>query len=193
MPRIKLFDKDEVLERAMLLFWKQGYSATSMQDLVTHLGINRASMYDTFGGKKELFKKALEHYRKTNTTGLQKFFNSHPNVKQGMEELFQKAINETLNDQDRKGCFVVNTTTELLPGDEILTKELSKHRDFLLSLYESYLEKGQNNGQIKTDKDIKALANLFFLLYNGIKVVGKSSPEKESLLKGVQTALSLLE
>jgi TetR/AcrR family transcriptional repressor of nem operon len=56
MPRVKLFDENEVLNKAMNLFWKQGYSATSIQDLVSHLGINRASLYDTYGDKEKLSK-----------------------------------------------------------------------------------------------------------------------------------------
>ena len=54
MPRVKQFNEDEVLNKAMELFWKKGYNATSMQDIVDYLGINRASLYSTFGGKKNL-------------------------------------------------------------------------------------------------------------------------------------------
>jgi TetR/AcrR family transcriptional repressor of nem operon len=74
MPRVKLFDENEVLNKAMNLFWKQGYSATSIQDLVSHLGINRASLYDTYGDKEKLFFRAFEFYRKTNTEGITNFF-----------------------------------------------------------------------------------------------------------------------
>ena len=70
MPRIKTFDENEVLVKAMNLFWKQGYSATSVQDLVSHLGINRASLYDTFGDKEQLFKKSFALYRKSTMEGL---------------------------------------------------------------------------------------------------------------------------
>ena len=79
MPRVKLFDENEVLTKAMNLFWKQGYAATSVQDLVTHLGINRASLYDTFGDKEQLFKKSFELYRKTNIEGLKHFLDSQKN------------------------------------------------------------------------------------------------------------------
>ena len=63
MARIKEFDENEVLERAKLLFWKQGFHATSIQNLVDHLGISRGSIYDTFGGKNELYEKALKVYK----------------------------------------------------------------------------------------------------------------------------------
>ena len=73
MPRTKAFDEQEVLEKAMELFWKKGYYATSIQDLVNHLGINRASLYDTFGGKKKLFLHTFSHYRTVNTQGVKDF------------------------------------------------------------------------------------------------------------------------
>ena len=60
MGRTKQFDHRTALDQAMELFWARGYHATSIQDLVDHLGVNRQSLYDTFGGKDELFKAVLE-------------------------------------------------------------------------------------------------------------------------------------
>ena len=71
----------------MNLIWKQGYSAISVQDLVNHLGINRASLYDTFGGKEQLFKKSFELYRRTNLGGVIRFFENRPNVKIGLTKV----------------------------------------------------------------------------------------------------------
>src|SRR6266404_4009435 len=65
MARTKEFDSDAVLEKALGLFWERGYEATSMADLVGHLGIARASIYATFGGKRDLYLKALERYLQT--------------------------------------------------------------------------------------------------------------------------------
>ena len=62
MPRAKCFDRNDALEKAMKAFWSRGYEATSMQDLVDCMGINRGSLYNTFGGKHELFLEALDHY-----------------------------------------------------------------------------------------------------------------------------------
>ena len=61
MPRSKSFDVDDV-DRAVDLFWVNGYAATSMEDLVNHLGINRGSLYSTFGSKQKLYERALERY-----------------------------------------------------------------------------------------------------------------------------------
>lgn len=192
MPRVKLFDENEVLIKAMDLFWKQGYSATSIQELVNHLGINRASLYDTFGGKEELFKKAFELYRKKNIEGLSHFFEKHPNVKNGFSELFSIAIEEAIADKDKKGCFVVNTTTELIPNDESLLNILEKNKQDLENLFYDYLKRGQDRGELTTNENLRSLATLLFTIYNGIRVVSKIRPNKKELADSINIALSLL-
>ena len=192
MPRVKTFDENEVLTKAMNLFWKRGYAATSVQDLVSCLGINRASLYDTFGDKKQLFKKSFELYRTTNKEGLVQFFKSRPNVKEGFAELFQNAIQEAITDKDRKGCFVVNTTTELIPNDENLLEILESNKKDIEIIFYEYLKKGKESGQLITTQNLKSVASLFYILYNGIRVVSKVSTDKKKLNDSVNVALALL-
>ena len=192
MPRVKLFDENEVLTKAMNLFWKQGYSATSVQDLVNCLGINRASIYDTFGDKEQLFKKSFELYRKTSMEGLTLFFQSQQNVRDGFSKLFNIAIEEAILDKDRKGCFVVNITTELIPNDESLLKVLESNKRDIENLFYEYLKKGKENDQLKDSKDLKSISSLFYTLYSGIKVVSKIETNKKELTNSVNLALSLL-
>jgi len=193
MPRVKLFDENEVLAKAMNLFWKQGYFSTSIQDLVNYLGINRASLYDTFGGKEQLFKKAFELYRNTNIESLTVFFENRPNIKEGFSELFENTIQQAITDKDKKGCFVVNTTTELIPSDDILLTILEKNKKTFENLFFEYLKKGKQNGQLKTNKDLKSIASLLFTLYNGLRVVSKIKPNKKELSNSINIALSLLD
>jgi len=192
MPRVKLFDENEVLIKAMNLFWKQGYSATSVQDLVSHLGINRASIYDTFGDKDKLFKKSFQLYRKQSSEGLIQFFENKQNVKIGFLELFKNAIQEAVNDKERKGCFVVNTITELVPNDESLNEVLEINKQDFINIFFEYLKKGKESGQLKTNQDLKSLATLFYTLYNGIRVVSKVRPNKKELTDSINVSLSLL-
>jgi len=192
MPRIKLFDENEVLTKAMNLFWKQGYSATSIQDLVSHLGINRASIYDTFGDKNRLFKKSFELYRKQNSERLIQFFENRPDIKVGFFELFDNAIKEAVNDKDNKGCFVVNTSTELTPNDESLYQVLESNRQDFINIFFEYLKKGKQTGQLETSQDLKSLATLFYTLYNGIRVVSKIRANQKELTDSINIALKLL-
>ncbi len=192
MPRVKLFDENEVLKKAMNLFWKQGYSATSVQDLVDHLGINRASLYDTFGDKEKLFKKALEHYSKTNIEGLIQFFQNSQDIKEGFSKLFKIAIDEAITDNDKKGCFVVNTTTELIPNDDSIIKLLENHNKMIENIFYQYLEKWKMKNQLKTKQDLKSLASLLYMTYAGLRVTSKVNPNKKKLIDSINVALSLL-
>ncbi len=193
MPRVKLFNEEEVLKKAMELFWKKGYHATSIQDLVNHLGINRASLYDTYGGKRELFDKSFQQYRASNTKGITSFLNDQPNVKTGLRKLFETAIDESVKDQDRKGCFVVNTTTELVPGDEKIQAILEENKHAFENLFYNFLLLGEEKGEIARGKDLKAIASLIFTFYNGLKVIAKIQPDKKQLLTSVDTVLTLLD
>ena len=193
MPRVKLFDENEVLTKAMNLFWKQGYAATSVQDLVSYLGINRASLYDTFGDKEQLFKKSFELYRKINIEGLKQFLDSHDDIREGFSKLFDNAIWESITDKDRKGCFVVNTTTELVPNDESIAEVLVSNKSDFEKIFLEYLSKGKKAGQISGAKDLKSISALLYTLYNGLRVVSKVQPDKKKLTDTVKVALSVLD
>ena len=190
MPRTKTFDEQEALQKAMHTFWKNGYHATSMQDLVDAMGINRASLYDTFGGKKALFDQAFELYRATNTAGLKRFLESQDSVKEGFRQLFANAIAESQS--DRKGCFVVNVTTELLPGDEALQGVLQANKAAFTEVFYQFLQQGVERDEIAEGKDLHAIATMLFTLYNGIKVVGKIPGQEEDLRASVEVVLGVL-
>ncbi|HFC00378.1 MAG TPA: TetR/AcrR family transcriptional regulator [Phaeodactylibacter sp.] len=193
MPKVKQFDEKKILENAMNLFWKKGYHATSIQDLVSHLGINRSSIYDTYGGKKELFDQSFELYRTEGIAGLTVFLKKQTSVKKGFQNLFKSAIKQSLSDSDRKGCFVVNTTTELIPGDEAIQNILKKNKAAYEKIFYHFLLSGERSGEIPKGKDLKSIASLFYTFNNGLKVVAKIEPSRKKLLASVNVMLSLLD
>ena len=193
MPRVKKFDEQEVLEKAMNLFWKRGYHATSIQDLVHHLGINRASLYDTYGGKKQLFEQAFNQYKVVNTNYLRKELFKETNIREGLRKFMVSSISSTLSDSDRKGCFVVNTTTEMLPEDEYMQSILQQNKDTFQTIYVYYLSKGVETGQIAPSKDIQSIASLIYTMQSGLQVILKVEDNKENLIKAVDALLSVLD
>jgi len=193
MPRVKLFDEKKVLTKAMNLFWKQGYAATSVRDLVNHLGINRASLYATYGDKEQLFKKAFEQYRKSNIEGVKDFFSSQPDIKLGLEKLFQMAVDEAVKDKDKKGCFAVNTTTERIPNNLETLHILKKNKSTFEKIFFDYLSLGVKKGQLSADKDLKTISSLLFTFYNGLRVVTKVNSSKTKLHKSINVLLSILD
>lgn len=192
MPRVKQFDEAEILNKAMELFWEKGFHATSMQDLVSHLGINRASLYDTFGSKEALFQNAVEHYIEVSGSCIRTLFAEENDVRVGLKKLFDMAINESLCDLSKKGCFVVNTTTELIPGDEAIQEMLQKNRENMEAVFVDYIQKGIDKGQIDASKNAQDVGLMFFGLYNGLRVLAKVDPTSESLKKMATAGLSIL-
>ena len=111
MARSKEFEIDDVLEKAMNLFWHQGYEKTSMQDLVTGMGIHKRSMYDTFGDKHTLYIKAVKRYEQSVSDKMQKKFQGKSSVRTAIRSLYEMVLDRT--EEKPKGCLMVNTAVEL--------------------------------------------------------------------------------
>lgn len=193
MPRTKQFCEEEVLNKAMVLFWEKGFHATSMQDLVSNLGINRASLYDTFGGKEALFDKAFAHYLKNTSSWLQQLFDTASSIKEGFKSLFDQAVEEAVTDKLHKGCFVVNTTTELTPGSVKIETTLLGHKKQMEQLFVGFVQKGINIGEISPTKNAQEIGLMLFTLYNGIRVVSKVDTDSKKLQKVINSGLSILD
>ncbi len=193
MPRTKQFNEEEILKKAMELFWERGFHATSIQNLVTCLGINRASLYDTFGGKEELFNKVFEHYRKTNGDVVRSTFNQEKSVKAGFCRLFEEAIEKAQTDTARKGCFVVNTTTELIPGDKTIQKVLRENKENLENIFIDHIKKGIETGEMDASKDAESIGPMLFALLSGLQVMAKVDPDPNKLRKLARSGLSVLD
>ena len=192
MPRNKDFDEQEVLEKAMCLFWKEGYKTTSIDKLCDKLGISRSSLYVTYGNKKKLFLKALKHYKSKSSEVLKEFFDQDLSVKTLIQNFFEMVIDEIPTDQERKGCFIVNTTTEMAAKDEDITEFIINNQHDLEEIFENLILLGQQSGEIASDKDAKQLAVFYFTLFNGIRVVGKITTDYQTFKSIIPIAISVL-
>lgn len=193
MPRNKQFDEEEILQKAMLLFWKKGFYDTSIKDLIDFLGISNASIYHTFGGKQELFDRAFKLYRDSNLQGLKTFLESQDDVRLGMRMAFEKIIHDDHIDEDCKACFVVNTSIELIPINKELHNSIIHYKEIIVGLFYNFLLKGVQSGQISEHKDLTTLANLYYTFMMGLRVDGKTKPDPKDSMAKVETMLSLLD
>ncbi|MEM8899853.1 MAG: TetR/AcrR family transcriptional regulator [Bacteroidota bacterium] len=194
MARPKAFKESDILEKAMMVFWKKGYHATSIQDLVSYLGINRASMYDTFGNKEALFHMAFKHYRETNKARIHELLSSYASVKEGFTAMLVGAMKATLSDEDRKGCFSVNCTTELLPGDDFdLLPTLAENRKEFVAFFGKYIQVGIDKGELSAFLDVETTASYIHTLYSGLQVNAKITDDLEELINIIHAGLSILD
>ena len=111
----------------------------------------------------------------------------------GFHKLFGYAIEEAIQDDARKGCFVVNTATELIPNDGNMQATLQDHMDNMEELFTGHIQKGIDNGEIDASKNAKDIGLLLFTFYSGFRVVSKIDTDAEKLHHLVKTTLSILD
>ena len=101
--RTKQFVREEALDKAVELFWQQGYEATSIQNLVDKMGINRSSMYDTFGDKQQLFLVAMERYIDRVVSKRLAVVNTTGSGKESIQQFFGDVVDYAVSDAERRG------------------------------------------------------------------------------------------
>ncbi|AXK21332.1 MULTISPECIES: TetR/AcrR family transcriptional regulator [Bacillus] len=193
MARTREFDEDQVLDAAMQLFWEKGYEATSLSDLTSRMGIQRPSIYSTFGDKKELFEAALRRYTMSRASDIRNKLQSHSSVKESFSIFFADVVNEEYAGDLSKGCFCINTMVELAPHDErfeILTRE---HQMYLAVIFQETIERGIQSGELEVNTDAKSLAQALIVALIGLTVMMKSRPQRTFVDNVIATTLTLLK
>ena len=193
MARTREFDEDQVLDAAMQLFWEKGYEATSLSDLTSRMGIQRPSIYSTFGDKKELFEAALRRYTMSRASDIRNRLQSHSSVKESFSIFFADVVNEEYAEDLSKGCFCINTMVELAPHDErfeILTRE---HQMYLAVIFQETIERGIQSGELEVNTDAKSLAQALIVALIGLTVMMKSRPQRTFVENVIATTLTLLK
>lgn len=192
MPRTKEFDPDAVLQRALELFWERGYEATSMGDLVGHLGIARASIYATFGGKHDLYIQALDRYVQARDPGPVEMLSQPGPVLPAVRALVEAYAAESACDERRRGCMVVNAAVELMAHDPQAARRVEACWDTLETALTSALTRARAQGEIPAGKDPRALARFLLVMLQGIRVLGRAHPDPGRVADAAAQALSIL-
>ncbi|QWU17924.1 transcriptional regulator, TetR family [Paenibacillus sophorae] len=191
MARSKEFDIDTVLRKAMHLFWSQGYEKTSMKDLVETMGVHKRSMYDTFGDKHALFMKAMEHYNESVGASLDARIQDQTSVKQAIRSIFEMAI--SVGDVRPPGCLVVNTACELALLDPEAAAKVNEHFAKTESLLCELITHGQDTGEISGQYDAVKLSQYLFNSLTGLRVLVKTTNDKQKLESIIDMTLAILD
>ncbi len=193
MARTKDFDETEVLAKAIKLFWQKGYNGTSMQDLVDTLGISRSSLYDTFGDKHQLYLRALQSYKQTETAKRDQILDGSLPAKVAIRQLMDLTILEMIRDKQHKGCFLINSAVETAAHDKDTNAIICQNDQQLENAFYEVLKRGQSNGEISGKQEPRALARFLFNTITGIRVTGKSATDKAVFEDIVNLTMSVLD
>ncbi len=193
MARHKEFDRSDVVTKAVDVFWSKGYEATSIQDLVDAMGINRGSIYATFGDKAGLFEAALDHYLPA--TLAQDLIDAAQTgePRQTLEAFFDALVNQSAAPGGRRGCLITNTLNELCANNDKLAHLLGQRLGAFEDAFETLIRRGQETGAIAPWKEPRSLARSMIATVQGIQSVTKLAPGFETLRDIADVALANLD
>lgn len=193
MPWEKSFDEDEAVGKAMRVFWAKGFESASIADLIESTGITRGSLYNAFGGKEQLFIKALQKYDRDNRRAILAEFEAMDDPKRAIAALFDGIVTETIADADKKGCFIINTASELaIHGNEVNQIVHNGLREFE-AFFRRSIEVGQARKDIPRNLDPEAIAKTLLALIVAIRVLGRGTFDEMALNKIAEQAQHLLD
>jgi TetR/AcrR family transcriptional repressor of nem operon len=192
MPWEKQFNIDEALDRAMRAFWARGYEATSMQDLVGCMGINRGSLYATFGDKRSLFIQALRRYDARHREAWVEALAGSGSARDAILGAFEGVIAAVVDGGARDGCLLVNTALELSPHDAEIAGIVEHGLREMEGFFRRMVETGRASGEIAAGIDPDDTARALLGLFIGLRVLSRSRPEAPLLKSIARQAEALL-
>ena len=199
MSRPREFDEEAVLERALELFWRDGYAATSLQALLTHMGISRQSLYNTFGDKRRLFLAALDRYadlRAREMLGdLEHEDASLAQVFGFFERLGQNAAQKGscgAAETHPEACLIGRSCMELGAADPEVAARVHYFFDRTVAAFRNALDNAVRKGEVEP-LDTAATARHLTATLNGLGILHRAGVAVQELGDVVRVSLSVLK
>lgn len=192
MGRPRNFDENRVLESVREQFWNSGYAATSVQDLMGVTGLGKGSLYGAFGDKRQLFLQVLDSYRDEQLNGVRSVLTGPGTAMERLTRLLEGAAEGFAEDPQRRGCFLVNSTSELHSQDPDVAARARTTYQAVEDLLVACVREAQNEGAVDPDADPQELGRLLLAVMQGIEFLAKTHMDGSALLQIGRAALSRL-
>jgi AcrR family transcriptional regulator len=186
--RVRQFDADEALDRALEVFWARGYEGATLDELTAAMGINRPSLYAAFGNKEQLFRKALDRYQ----TGPQSFLAEalqQPTARAAVEAVFEGFVEMQRDRVESRGCLIVAGALACGEEAEPVRRELARLRQAAVSALLERLERAVREGDLPGGTDCATLARYIATVLNGLAVQAASGATEEELQRVAAVAM----
>ncbi len=181
MGRPASFKPQELLGDITELFWRQGYFATSVADLGETTGLNPGSLYNAFGNKRGVLMAALDYYGRRSIDRARNALQNQDDIEQAIKGFFDLMIDVIVEDEDTKGCFLVNIWLETASHDDEIKAQIQQIFDSVEAQFHDALLDAQKKGKISTTANIPVLSQYMMMTIWGLRVKGRITPERPVL------------
>jgi TetR/AcrR family transcriptional repressor of nem operon len=193
LPRPKEFNPDDAIEKAMQVFWHKGYEATSMEDLLEAMDLNRGSLYDTFGDKRQLFLKVVDRYCTAFASSKFPLLDQPGPALPTLRRFISGMIEVGLADPQRRGCLISNTVMELSPHEKEIAGKLRLALKMAEDTFFKVLTRAKQQGELQKGQDPRTLAQFLVTMMQGAIVMIKAGAPADEVKQAAEIALSIMD
>jgi TetR/AcrR family transcriptional regulator, transcriptional repressor for nem operon len=187
------FDEDQVLDQAMMTFWKKGYEATGLVDLEQATGLGRQSLYGAFGDKRTLFLRIVERYfERVLKPHLVDVLDAPGSGRANVERIFEQWQN-IAKAADFHGCLVGNSVPEFGAKDSEMSSVLRGKLELMEAAFMRALGRAQQAGEMNPKLDTRATARSLLTIAQGLAVVARVNREPAFVDSVLDTARRMLD
>ncbi|WP_111781499.1 TetR/AcrR family transcriptional regulator [Agrobacterium tumefaciens] len=190
--RPRNFDRTQALEGALMAFWRKGFEATSMNDLVRAMGINSPSIYAAFGSKEALFGETVRLYNTAYADGLLQALTNTPDAASGVSAMFEAAVELFTRPNLPGGCFVVTSIASNAPNGPETEQTLKQLRQERSEQIGKRLVEDMRCGRLRDDTPIQELSDLYAAILQGLAQAARDGVGKERLTKLSEHSTNLI-
>ena len=190
--RPRAFDRDEALDRAVETFWAHGYSATSLDDLTGSMGINRPSLYGSFGNKHDLFLQSIDRYNATIGRRPVDAFLQQADIRKAVEAFFTTAIGCVAANDTPSGCLIMSVASVRAASDDAVREKMNQNFEERVAIMSQHIAAARDDGQLPPDTDAVNFARMMHAILHGLAArarVGASRKELRHLADGFLAVL----
>jgi len=192
MPRIKKFNKTDVLAAAASIFQQKGYNGTSMDEVLKATGLSRSSLYDSFGDKHNLYIQSLEFYKENEQKLSEKIEDKPVNGLQKIDYLFKNVVDHLVAHPDDNGCLLVNAAYENSKQCFKTQQVICNNKDEVQDLLTGWLNDAQSSNILKLSKPTKNYSQFLYNTLLGLRVMSQSGATKQELNNVVKVTIDSL-
>lgn len=191
MGRPREFDESSAVNAAMRVFWEKGYEGASLDDLTEAMGINRSSLYSTFGDKEGLFRRVIEQYKSGPLSFLPAAL-AEPSARRVVEALLRSSVRFLADPNHPRGCLSVQGAMACGTGNEEVQQQMVEWRSQGLLQLQRRMQRAKAEGDLSRDVDPKDLARLVMILMNGLSVQAVNGATAAEMNRAIELALRSL-